>query len=102
MFNNWLRWSAHYLEFFLLFLILAVWPLQIRPLPALLLCVLLAAADEGHQYFVPDRSCSLFDFELDSAGVLTAFVLAVSVRRLHGRSRAGTAIAAAPGEKASA
>jgi len=102
MFNNWLRWSAHYLEFFLLFLILAVWPLQIRPLPALLLCVLLAAADEGHQYFVPDRSCSPFDLELDSAGVVTAFVLAVSVRRLRGRSRADTAIAAAPGEKVSA
>jgi VanZ family protein len=102
VFNNWLRWSAHYLQFLVLFLVLAVWPLRIRPLPAMILCLLLAAADEGHQYFIPDRTCSLFDFGLDSAGVITAFVLVVSVRRLRGRSRADTAIAVAPGEEASA
>jgi VanZ family protein len=102
MFNDWLRWSAHYLEFFLLFLILAVWPLHFRPLSALLLCVLLAAADEGHQYFIPDRSCSLFDLELDSAGAVTAFILVAAAWRLRSRSRTAAAIAAGRGEEASA
>jgi len=102
VFNDWLRWSAHYLEFFVLFLILAVWLLRIRPRSALVLCVLLAAADEGHQYFIPDRSCSLLDLALDWAGAVTAFILVAAARRLRSRSRTAAAIAAGPGEEASA
>ena len=101
-YNDWLRWIAHYLQFFVLFLFLAVWPLRIRPLAAMVLCLLVAAADEGHQYFLPDRTCSLSDFELDSAGVVTAFVLAISAGRLQRRSQAAAAATAVRGEKASA
>jgi len=64
--------------------------------------VLLAAADEGHQYFIPDRSCSLLDLALDWAGAVTAFILVAAARRLRSRSRTAAAIAAGPGEEASA
>jgi VanZ family protein len=87
IFNNWLRWTAHYLEFFVLFLMLAVWPLRLRPLTALIFVVALGAADEGHQYFIPDRSCTLFDFELDAAGAVSAFILTLTLRRVRGSPR---------------
>jgi VanZ family protein len=98
--NNWLRWSAHYLEFFVLFLMLAVWPLRLSPLTALIITVALGAADEGHQYFIPDRSCSLSDLELDSAGAATAFILTVALRRIRGVPRAPANPASEETEKA--
>jgi VanZ family protein len=76
------RWTAHYLEYFTLFLLL-VWLLGLRPLTALVLCVVLAAADEGHQYFLPDRTCSLRDLSFDAVGAATAFVLTIAARRLR-------------------
>jgi VanZ family protein len=81
--NNLLRWSAHYLEFFVLFLMLAVWPLRLRPLIALIITVAVGAADEGHQYFIPDRSCSLVDFGIDSLGAATSFILTRALRRVR-------------------
>ncbi len=33
-------------------------------------CVLYAASDEIHQYFVPERACRLFDIFVDSCGSL--------------------------------
>jgi VanZ family protein len=100
--NAGLRWTAHYLQFLVLFAAFAVWPLRLRPLTALLLCLALAAADEGHQYFLPDRSCSLTDLELDWAGTVTAFVFVLAVTRLRGRSRGAARILATAGEKAPA
>ncbi len=76
------RWTAHFFQYFGLFLLL-FWVLGLRPLTALILCVLLAVADEGHQYFLPDRSCSLLDIKLDAAGAATAFVLVVAARRIR-------------------
>lgn len=83
------RWSAHYFQYFVLFLLL-VWILGLRPLTALLLCLLLGAADEGHQYFLPDRTCSLLDFKLDAAGAATAFILVAGARRIRAASQAQT------------
>jgi VanZ family protein len=74
------RWTAHFLEYFVLFMLL-VWVMGLRPLTALILCVLLAVADEGHQYFLPDRTCSSWDVKLDAAGAFTAFVLTAIWRR---------------------
>ena len=57
-----------------------------RPLPrrsfwlALLLVALYAASDEFHQYFVPGRDCSFFDFLADLAG---SFLGALFYTRLH-------------------
>ena len=100
--NNLLRWSAHYLEFLVLFLMLAVWPLRLRPLTALIITVAVGAADEGHQYFIPDRSCSLRDFELDSAGGATAFILTLALRRVRGAPRVPAHPASEDTKKASA
>ncbi|HEV3112795.1 MAG TPA: VanZ family protein [Candidatus Binataceae bacterium] len=47
------RWSAHYLEYFVLLLLL-VWLVGLRPFTALVLCLLLAFVDEGHQSARPD------------------------------------------------
>jgi VanZ family protein len=92
VFNNRLRWSAHYAEFFVLFVLLTVWPLRIRPLSAVILCVLLGAADEGHQYFIPGRSCSPFDLKLDSAGAVTAFILVLAARHWRGSRTAAATV----------
>jgi len=86
VYDSFIRWSAHYLEYFVLLLFL-VWALPLRPLTALIIAVTLAAADEGHQYFLPDRTCSLFDIEVDAAGAATAFILMITIRFLRGPSR---------------
>ncbi|MGH7782066.1 MAG: VanZ family protein [Candidatus Binataceae bacterium] len=77
---SFVRWSAHYAEYFILFLAL-VWLVGLRPLTALTVCLLLAVADEGHQYFLPDRTFSLHDIKLDAAGAITAFILIFLGRR---------------------
>lgn len=85
------RWTAHYLQYFGLFLLL-VWVVGLRPLTALILCLAMSGADEGHQYFLPDRTCSLMDLKLDAAGAATAFILIAGSRRL----RAAPALQADP------
>jgi VanZ family protein len=85
-YDNFIRWTAHYLEYFVVFLFL-VWALRLRPLTALVLAMALAIADEGHQYFLPDRTCSLFDIKLDAAGAATAFILTITIGFLRGSSR---------------
>lgn len=42
---------------------------------AVIFCVCYAMTDELHQYFVPGRSCRLFDVGVDSLGVLVGAVL---------------------------
>ena len=95
------RLTAHYMEYFVLFLLL-VWLLGLRPMSALILCVLLAAADEGHQYFLPDRSCSLRDLNYDAAGAATAFVLTIAAKRLRAAAHPQTKALPEPTGRASA
>jgi VanZ family protein len=80
------RYAAHYMEYFVLFLVLT-WLVRLRPLTALILCLILAVADEGHQYFLPDRTCSPRDIAWDSAGALTAYFLTIiaqaTLAKLH-------------------
>lgn len=40
-----------------------------------LICILYAASDEIHQYFVPGRACRLFDICVDSCGILAGVLL---------------------------
>ena len=42
---------------------------------ALALCVIYAASDEIHQYFVPGRSCEIRDVCIDSLGALVGITL---------------------------
>lgn len=65
--------------------LLAVWvmgffqtldlPRKRRFLLTLLVCVLYAASDELHQFFVPGRSCQLRDVGIDSAGAAAGAAL---------------------------
>ncbi len=47
-----------------------------KMLAAILITVIYAAADELHQYFVPTRVCSFWDFFFDSFGAVAGAVLA--------------------------
>ncbi len=47
-------------------------------------CVLYAAGDEIHQYFVPERACRLFDVFVDSCGSSTGILLFLAVISLIG------------------
>lgn len=47
---------------------------KIKSFYAMIPCVLYAAADEIHQYFVPDRACRIFDVFVDSLGSLTGIL----------------------------
>lgn len=42
-------------------------------------CVLYAASDEIHQYFVPGRSCELRDVGIDSLGALLGTAIAAAI-----------------------
>jgi VanZ family protein len=42
---------------------------------ALIFCIIYGASDEFHQYFVPRRSCDVYDFLFDSLGGIAGMVL---------------------------
>lgn len=46
---------------------------------------LYAASDEIHQYFVPERACSIIDVCIDSAGVVSGMLLFYAVRHIRER-----------------
>ena len=48
---------------------------RLNKLWSVIVGVLYAASDEFHQYFVPGRSMQLKDIAIDSAGILTGFVI---------------------------
>lgn len=50
-----------------------------------MLMLILAAADESHQYFVPGRDLSIWDFVANTLGLLAAFALfRILAKRLKG------------------
>lgn len=51
-------------------------------LVSILFCLVYAASDETHQYFVPMRSSDINDFLADSAGIILAHGLFLKVRLL--------------------
>lgn len=50
-----------------------------------LLGLLYAITDEIHQYFVPGRSCRIFDVFVDSCGVITGILLYISMLKIIDR-----------------
>lgn len=74
--EGFIRKTAHFILYFLLGVVsmLAVYTQFDRTLSrrqlfaALLICLVYAASDELHQYFVPGRSCMLRDVVLDFCG----------------------------------
>jgi VanZ family protein len=73
------RKSAHFTEYGILFWLLIRGPMKDRPYLALLLCVLYAFSDEGHQIFVPGRTASIYDVALDSTGALFSHFLTTAI-----------------------
>jgi len=64
------RKLAHFIEYGVLYWLLVRGPMAERRGWALLICVIYALTDEGHQIFVPGRGPSLFDVGLDASGGL--------------------------------
>ena len=74
-----IRKAAHFTEYGILFWLLVRGPMAQRPYLALLLCVVYALSDEGHQAFVPGRTASLYDVALDSTGALFSHFLTTAI-----------------------
>ena len=76
------RKAAHFTEYGILFWLLVRGPMAQRPYLALMLCVVYALTDEGHQSFVPGRTASLYDVALDSSGALFSHFLTTAIAEL--------------------
>ena len=54
-------------------------------------CVLYAVSDEIHQYFVPERSCRIFDVFIDSCGssvgILIFLLILIIINKHNGKKR---------------
>ena len=77
-----IRKSAHFTEYGVLFWLLIRGPMAQRPYMALMLCIVYALTDEGHQIFVPGRSASLYDVALDSTGALFSHFLITAITEI--------------------
>jgi len=77
-----IRKAAHFTEYGVLFWLLVRGPMAQRPYLALMLCVVYALTDEGHQAFVPGRTASLYDIALDSTGALFSHFLTTAIAEL--------------------
>jgi VanZ family protein len=80
--HNLIRKAAHFTEYGILFWLLIRGPMARRPYLALMLCVVYALTDEGHQAFVPGRTASLYDVALDSTGALFSHFLTTAIAEL--------------------
>jgi VanZ family protein len=87
-----MRDSAHFLNYGVLFSLLAIGPFRGRPYAALFVCLGYACSDELHQAFVPDRLCSPKDVALDVSGAMLGTVL-YTISQLRNASNAQEALA---------
>lgn len=72
-----IRWSAHFIEYAVLYLALALGPMRGRPLLAFSACLLIAALDESLQLLTVSRSGRLADVALDMTGPAAILMLAL-------------------------
>ena len=77
-----IRKAAHFTEYGVLFWLLVRGPMVRRPYLALMLCVVYALTDEGHQAFTPGRTASLYDVALDSSGALFSHFLTTAIAEI--------------------
>lgn len=61
--------------------------LRLSMLFSALFCLIYAASDEVHQYFVPGRNCQLRDVLIDFSGAVLGIALTVLFIKLIGRLR---------------
>lgn len=76
---------AHYGVYFILGILLDRWLKSrdisgVRRILVFLAVLISALADEYHQYFIPGRSVSIYDFMANALGLGTAFLMG-SIRR---------------------
>ncbi len=98
-----IRKSAHFVEYFIFSLLLvrgvrggrSGWSLR-WGLAAVAMAACYAILDEVHQAFVPERTASPFDSMLDTAGAVTAQVVAWAQVRRQGREPERRAIGYLP------
>lgn len=81
-----IRKLAHFTLYFvlgllasLLFITIKKYGIYIKAAIAWGFCVLYAASDEIHQYFVPDRACAFRDVLIDSSGALLSVTIFVAL-----------------------
>lgn len=73
---------VHLAEYFVL-AVLWSWALKGRVYTVIIICFAYAVFDELHQYFVPYRSCSVFDIIVDVCG-MTLGIFAGRIRGKYG------------------
>ena len=76
-FHHFIRKFAHVFLFFLLsvFSFLSFKSFNLKSYYSIIFCLIYAASDELHQFFVPGRSAAVKDVFIDMIGVITAFFL---------------------------
>lgn len=81
-----IRKLAHFTLYFvlgflssLLFVTIKKYGIYIKGIISWGFCVLYAASDEIHQYFVPDRACAFRDVLIDSSGALLSVTIFVAL-----------------------
>lgn len=92
--HNVIRKCAHFSEYALLGLsslasvrLVSGKPILRSAVCAVLICVLYAATDEVHQYFVPGRSMRAFDVFIDTCGALTGALAGTAIFRAGRRAK---------------
>lgn len=92
-----IRKSAHFTEYFILGILsfLAFRDISdrfkksavIRPVIASVFCLLYAASDEIHQYFVPGRACKAKDVLIDFSGSVAAVLICLLICAVRNRTK---------------
>ena len=86
-FDPFVRKTAHFLEYFILailvFITLIDFNLTNKKLLiyTLLICIIYASSDEIHQLFVSERAGRLFDVLIDSLGSLLAVIISLFIHK---------------------
>lgn len=86
-----LRKCGHFSEFFILGILSIIttcaWELRFKLPKALMICVMVASADETIQLFVPGRSGQISDVILDGVGALTGILALLALKRWRDRKQ---------------
>ncbi|MBR5472968.1 MAG: VanZ family protein [Clostridia bacterium] len=87
------RKTAHFSEYFILGALVSLTTLtfskinyKLKFLLSVMFCVIYAASDEIHQFFVPGRACRFGDVFIDTAGSIIAITLIMMIYKLKNRS----------------
>lgn len=80
-----IRKTAHFLEFFILgliiYLVLDIRKIKYTLITAIILAILFASLDEIHQLFVVGRTAKVFDVFIDSIGSFLAIIIVDFIKK---------------------